>query len=74
MKCPIFRSKRPKNIRKSKFGIEVYNLIKQIRAENKTYGKAKISVILRCDFGVDISESSVRRNMQSLDFQGLEVH
>ena len=34
-------------MQKSKFGVEVYNLIKQIRDENRTYGKAKICVILR---------------------------
>ena len=34
-------------MRKSKSSVEVYNLVKQIRAENRTYGKAKICVILR---------------------------
>ena len=55
-KSRIFRPKCPKNIQKSKFGIEVYNLIKQIRAENKKYGKAKICVILRSYFGINVSK------------------
>ena len=68
LKCPIFRSKRPKNVRQSKFGAEVYSFIRQIRTENKTYGKAKICVILRRDFGVEISESSVGRITKKLRF------
>ena len=39
--------------------------------DRKTYMEAKISVILRRDFGVDISESGVGKIP---DFQGLEVH
>ena len=31
-------------------------MIKQIRAENKTYGKAKICVILRSYFGINVSK------------------
>ena len=68
LECPIYKSRRPKNMRKSKFGTEIHNLIRQIRAANKTYGKAKICVILRRDFDVDISESSVGRIMKKLRF------
>ncbi|MBQ3944205.1 MAG: hypothetical protein II670_01160 [Alphaproteobacteria bacterium] len=51
------RSKRPQNVRQSKFDIE-----------NRGYGKAKICMILRRDFGVDISESSTGRIMKKLRF------
>ena len=42
--------------------------------DRKTYMVAKICVILRRDFGVDIGESSVGRIMKNLDCQDLEVH
>lgn len=68
LRCPIYRSKRPKVVRQSRFGPDVYELIKKIRRENPTYGKAKIGVILRRDFEVDISESSTGRIMKKIGF------
>jgi transposase InsO family protein len=66
LKNPYLKSKAPKNPRKSKFGTDIFNKILKIRHENPTYGKAKITPILRRDFDVDISESSVGRILTSL--------
>ena len=52
------------------FGVDVHKLIRQICAEITTYGKAKIFVILKSDFGVEISESSVGRIIKKLRFLG----
>ena len=68
LKLRIYKSKRPKRVRQSRFGPDVYELIKKIRAKNKTYGKAKICVILRRDFDIDISESSTGRIMKKIGF------
>lgn len=62
----IIKSKRPKNLRKSRFNKDIWNLIRKIRTEHKTYGKAKIFVILRRDYGIEISESSVGRILNKL--------
>ncbi len=40
-------SRRPKNIRRKKFGVVIHKLIRQMQSKNKTYKKAKICVILR---------------------------
>jgi predicted transcriptional regulator len=46
-------------------------LILQIRRENPTYGKAKISPILRRNQGPDLSESTVGRMLKVLLERGL---
>ena len=68
LKLPIYKTKKPKHTRQSRFGSDVYELIKKIRSENKTYGKAKICVILKRDFGINISESSTGRIMKKIGF------
>jgi hypothetical protein len=45
LKTGIILSKRPKTIKKSRFGPDVKSLIFKIRKENPTYGKFKIAVI-----------------------------
>src|SRR3990167_8621602 len=42
-----------------------------LRRENPTYGKAKISVILKRDFGICLSESTVGRILNHLMTKGL---
>lgn len=59
-------SKRPKTFRKSDIPEQTIDLIKRIRRENPTYGKAKIAVIIRRDHGIVISESSVGRVLKKL--------
>ena len=62
----IIKSKRPKKLRQSWFNKDIWNLIRKIITEHKTYGKAKIFVILRRDYGIEISESSVGRILNKL--------
>lgn len=60
------RGSRPKNLRKSKIPQVAIDRILLIRKENPTYGKAKIVVILRRDFDIHLSESSVGRELAKL--------
>ena len=64
------RSRKPKTLRTSKIPVETINIILSIRKENPTYGKAKITVILRRDFNIKLSESSVGRVLKKLILQG----
>ena len=59
-------SKRPKKVRVSKISEGAIDLIKTIRKENPTYGKAKIAVILKRDYGEKLSDSSVGRVLKKL--------
>lgn len=60
------RSKRPKSFRKSQIPQKIHDLILHIRLENPTYGKAKITAILRRDHDIELSESTVGRILKSL--------
>lgn len=60
------RSSRPRNFRKSKISQQIKDNILLIRKANPTYGKAKIAVILRRDFNINLSESSVGRELTKL--------
>ena len=64
------KSTKPKTFRTSKIPIETINTIFSIRKENPTYGKAKITIILRRDFGINLSESSVGRVIKKLTIEG----
>lgn len=64
------KSKRPKSFRMSKIPNELILLILKLRLENPTYGKAKIHVILKRDYKVNLSESTVGRVIASLISQG----
>ncbi len=46
-------------------------LVLMIRRENLTYGKEKISIILKCDHAPTISESTVGRILSCLKERGL---
>jgi putative transposase len=59
-------SKRPKSLRKPSWGEAEMQRVLSLRRENPTYGKAKISVILKRDFGVCLSESTVGRILKHL--------
>ncbi len=59
-------AKRPKRLRKPLWGEAEKQKILLIRRENSTYGKEKISVILRRDFGFSISVSTVGRILTHL--------
>jgi len=64
------RSTKPKTLRKSKIPLDSINRILAVRMENPTYGKAKIAVIIKRDFGVSLSESSVGRVLGKLTLEG----
>lgn len=64
-------SKRPKTFRKPQWGESEKQLVLRLRRENPTYGKAKIAVILKRDFGIQISESTVGRILRHLMEKGL---
>lgn len=64
-------TKRPKNLRQSKIPQKTKDIILKIRQENQTYGKAKITVILKRDFDINLSESSVGRVLKTLVTKGL---
>jgi putative transposase len=64
------RSKSPKRLRSSKIPVSIIELILKLRQENPIYGKAKITVLLRRDHGVLLSESSVGRILKNLMTKG----
>ena len=64
-------SKKPKSLRKPEWGESEMQLVLSIRRENPTYGKAKISVILKRDYGAQFSESTVGRILKHLMNKGL---
>lgn len=55
------RSRHPHTYRQSKISKEVIAIVLAIRKEHPTYGKAKITVILRKENQIILSESSVGR-------------
>ena len=64
-------SKRPKRINSPRWGESQKQLVLNLRRENPTYGKEKIAIILKRDFGQTISESTVGRILNHLKEKGL---
>ena len=64
-------SKAPKRRNKPRWGEAEKQLVLQIRRNNPTYGKFKISVILKRDYELQISESTVGRILTYLMKRGL---
>jgi transposase len=64
-------SKKPKSLRKPSWGESEKQLVLKIRRENPTYGKTKISVILKRDHDVQFSESTIGRILKHLRIKGL---
>lgn len=60
------RSRRPRRLRQSKISYPVTKLILKLRLDNPTYGKGKITVLLRRDHATTLSESSVGRILKKL--------
>ena len=65
--------KKPKSLRKPEWGESEMQLVLSLRRENPTYGKAKITVILKRDHGSQWSESTIGRILKHLMSKGL-VH
>ena len=66
----IPKSKARLNQNKPKYTEKHRQLILQIRRENPTYGKEKIAIILKRDFGVSLSVSSTGRIIKRLKDEG----
>lgn len=64
-------SKKPLALRKPQWGESEMQLVLKLRRENPTYGKAKISVILKRDHGTQFSESTIGRILKHLMNKGL---
>jgi putative transposase len=64
-------SKKPRFLRKPLWGESEKQYVLSIRRENPTYGKAKIAVILKRDFGIQMSQSTVGRILKHLMNKGL---
>lgn len=62
----MFKSTKPYNVREKQYTQSQIDLIIKIRKESPTYGKFKISVILKRDYGVTLSESTVGRIIKGL--------
>lgn len=63
-------SKRPKRIQVSKISPETCEKVLILRKENPTYGKAKITVLLKREYLINIGESTVGRILKKLKEQG----
>lgn len=67
------RSTRPRRVRQSAIPKPVRDLVLQLRRQNHSYGKAKLTVILARDHGIRLSESTVGRILADLMQRGLVV-
>lgn len=66
-------SRRPRNVRKRLWGEAEKQLVLKVRRENPTYGKNKITIILRRDYKTILSESTVGRILKYLMQRGILV-
>lgn len=64
-------SKRPHTVNKPRWGESEKQLVLRLRRENPTYGKEKITILLKRDFGINISTSTVGRILKHLMEKGL---
>lgn len=64
------QSTRPKNVRKGNISQELISKVLEIRKDNPTYGKFKINIILKRDYGIKTSESTVGRVISMLKNSG----
>jgi transposase InsO family protein len=66
LKEGVIKSKKPRTTRTTKFNKDIYSLVLKLRRENPTYGKFKIGILLKRDYDIQISESSVGRILKKL--------
>jgi transposase InsO family protein len=64
-------SKKPKKVNKPRWGEAELQLVLSIRREDSSYGKEKITIILKRDHGFTMSESTVGRILTHLKKRGL---
>ncbi|MGB9791295.1 MAG: helix-turn-helix domain-containing protein [Thermacetogeniaceae bacterium] len=63
------RSRRPKNVRKPAWSVELVERIRELREEYPRWGKAKLTVLLKVE-GFEVSESTVGRILSYLKRRG----
>lgn len=63
-------SKKPRKLRTHNWSDDLIALVKTIRLENPTYGKAKIAVIIKRDNKIKASESTIGRVLTHLKSKG----
>jgi len=63
------KSRRPKNIRRPKWSVELVERVRELREEYPRWGKAKLAVILK-EEGFEVSESTVGRILGYLKKRG----
>jgi hypothetical protein len=68
------KNRRPKNILKSEWTQPDEELVFQVRKKYKLWGKNKIATIIKRDYGVQISKSTVGRIISKLLKQGKIKH
>jgi transposase InsO family protein len=61
------KSRRPKTFRKSKIPLETIFLITSLRKKHPSWSKYKLEVILRRDYGIKLSSSSIGRILKKKD-------
>ena len=67
------QSRRPKKVRQSKIPLTTKQIVLNIRRQNPTYGKDKIAIILKRDFAIKLSVSSVGRLIKKFKVEGLII-
>jgi putative transposase len=67
------QSRRPRIFRKSKIPKTTIEAVLDIRRKNPTYGKEKISIILKRDFSINLGVSSVGRLIKGFVKNGLII-
>lgn len=63
-------SKKPRKLRVNNWSDDLIALVRTIRLENPTYGKAKIVVIIKRDNKIKVSESTIGRVLTHLKSKG----
>ena len=64
------RSRRPKNVRKPKWSVELTEAVRRLREEFPAWGKGKLVVLVR-ERGFEVSESTVGRILAYLKRRGV---
>ena len=65
------QSRCPKRFRQSKIPLTIKQTVLEIRKQNPTYGKDKITIILQRDFAIKLSASSVGRILKKFTITGV---
>lgn len=64
------RSRRPRNVRRPKWSVELVEAVKELREQFPRWGKVKLAVLLKGQ-GFEVSESTVGRILRYLKHRGV---